>query len=156
VTVAVVAEFADFVHDQMRDHQHAATLYESILSTNLGWIRVARANAGLLSCLMQINDGEADFAEISHRVNYGWYRKVAKNLVERYGVALDPSKATLLVYALGGMMDEFARRYIIAGDPHLTATVEEVAPSDEALAQFLSIAWHRTLTGRDPEGVAGY
>jgi hypothetical protein len=48
------------------------------------------------------------------------------------------------------MMDEMARKLIVYTDPGVLTLVAEVAPSDEEIADFLAVLWHRALYGGPP------
>ncbi len=53
----------------------------------------------------------------------------------------------------GGMMDELSRKILVAREAHLQPVVEAIAPTDEALAEFLSVLWYRALSGSEPRHV---
>jgi hypothetical protein len=59
----------------------------------------------------------------------------------------------LAAYTLGGMVDELCRRLFVYKDPHVQGVTDTCAPEDEALAEFISVIWHRALYARDPEGI---
>jgi AcrR family transcriptional regulator len=131
----------------------ARTPYEAIYEANLLWIALARANTGLIRCLLQVADDVPAFAALFNDANHRWYGRIAASVLSRFPAAHQEADAVrLAVYALGGMMDELVRRLFAARDSHLDALVGAVAPSDEKLAAFLTIIWHRALYGIDPPG----
>jgi len=130
---------------------YARTPYEAIYEANLLWIALARANTGLIRCLLQVADEIPAFAVLFNDANHRWYARIATSVTNRFPAARDEADAVrLAVYALGGMMDELVRRLFAARDPHLEGLVNAVAASDEDLAAFLSILWHRALYRSDP------
>jgi hypothetical protein len=50
-------------------------------------------------------------------------------------------------------MDEISRKLLVAREAELESLVKSIAPTDEALAEFLSLMWFRALFGRNPTGV---
>jgi len=127
------------------------SVYEAMYDATLRWIESARANAGLMRCLLQISDEVPEFAEVFANANRRWYERISSSLIARFPEA-EPDKAALglATYAFGGMIDEFTRRLFTAGDEQLAALTQEVAPTDEALAGFLTGLWYRGLYGRSP------
>jgi hypothetical protein len=47
------------------------------------------------------------------------------------------------------MMDEFIRRMLISRDLYLRSLVDEAAPTEGVLADFLTTLWYRSLFGDD-------
>ena len=48
---------------------------------------------------------------------------------------------------MGGMIDDFLRRWVVHRQPELVALVDKVAPTDEAVAEALTVFWWRALVG---------
>jgi AcrR family transcriptional regulator len=135
-------------------HATGRSAYDSILAANLNWIAAARANAGLIRCLLQFADDEPEFASLFSEANRRWYERIARATVARFpDLDIDERQVRLAAYALGGMTDDIVRKLFAAHDPALIALVDHVAPDDAALARFLSILWFRALFGADPDGV---
>lgn len=143
----------EFLDDFLsREHGSAgASAFDVIHHANRTWIQLARENAGLMRCLLQLADDVPAFAELYATASAGWYRRIARSVVRRFpAAATDEPAITLVAHALGAMMDELTRKLFSANDPHLRTLTADVAPTDEALAQFLSVLWHRALYGADP------
>ena len=129
------------------------TAYEAIRRANLNWLRAARANAGLIRCLLQYSDEAPEFARLFADFNRRWYLRIADAVLARFpAAAAERGQIALAAYALGGMMDELARKLFVQEDAGLRAVVDAVAPGDEALADFVSVLWHRALYRADPAG----
>ncbi|MCC7054363.1 MAG: TetR/AcrR family transcriptional regulator [Gemmatimonadaceae bacterium] len=130
----------------------AATAFESIHSANRTWIALARENAGLMRCLLQLSDDVPEFAALFANASDAWYRRIARNVVRRFpSAATEEAGIHLIAHAMGAMMDEVTRKLFSGNDPHLQALVATVAPTDDDLARFLSLIWHRALYAADPE-----
>jgi TetR/AcrR family transcriptional repressor of nem operon len=151
LTEDVLRDFLENFMTRSTSGSASRTPYEAIYDANLRWLASARANAGLLRCLLQVSDEVPELAELFARANHSWYARVAQSVTHRFPAAAPEQPAiTLAVYALGGMMDELSRKLFAMRDPHLLALTDAVASSDEALARFLSVLWHRALYGFDP------
>lgn len=127
------------------------TPYQAIYDANLRWLKSARANAGLMRCLLELSDETPEFARLFASASNDWYLRIAQSVVHRFpAAAADEAQIHLLVQALGGMMDEFSRRLFASRDANLAALVRKVAPQDEALAGLLTGIWYRALYATDP------
>ncbi len=63
----------------------------------------------------------------------------------------DSSILMLVVNGMGSMIDEVTRSLIVYPNPFFQTVLDEVAPSDEELAEFLSVLWYRCVFGEDPD-----
>ena len=123
--------------------------FEAIRVANRRWISVCRANAGLMRCVLQLGDEEAEFGRLSQRTNRTWYELVASGIARRRDDA--PGGNTLLaVYMLGGMMDELVRRLIVYPDESLVSLLNELGADDDAVADAASIVWLRVFHPSEP------
>lgn len=154
ITVEVLTSFLRSTFKMARTTTGPRAPFEAIYAANLAWVTSARANAGLVRCLLQLGDEVPEFKALHERLNHEWFVHVAHGLHRRFPAARRDEPAILLaVHALGAMMDEIARKVLVARDPHLQPVVEVIAPTDEALAEFLSVLWYRALFGSEPRGV---
>lgn len=136
------------------DRTTSRSAYEAIHAANRDWIKVARHNAGLVRCLLQLADDEPAFARLFADANDKWYRRISASVLHRSpGTRVREGDVRLAAYALGGMLDELVRKLFTARDPHLAALVAEVTPTDEEFARFVSLLWHRVLYASDPAEV---
>lgn len=151
ITVEVLTEFLNVLAGLSHTAGRTRTLYEALYETNLQWIGAVRANAGLMRCLLQLSDETPEFKQLNERSGHDWFLHVTRALLKRFPeVQVDERALLLAVYAMGGMMDELSRRLLVSREPHLISVVDELAPSDEALAEFLSLLWYRALFGATP------
>ncbi len=154
ITVDVLTEFLTTIEETYRKGPPPKSAYEAIYRTNLAYIAAARANAGLIRCTLQFLDEAPAFAAHEHRVTHMHLKRTAENILRHAGNdPPDPDTIMLAVYTLGGMIDELCRRLFVYKDPHVQAITDSVAPSDEEIAEFLSVIWYRALYAKDPDGV---
>lgn len=125
--------------------------YAAILQANRRWIALARENAGLMRCLLQLSEEVPEFAQLYAQASDRWYRRVAQGVIRRFpSAAADEASLRLAAYALGGMIDEVTRKVFTGHDDAVRTLVAQVAPTDDALAHFLSVLWYRALYGEEP------
>ncbi len=154
ITVEALTSFLRSTFKTSRTTGGPRAPFEAIYAANLAWVTSARANAGLVRCLLQLGDEVPEFKALHERLNHEWFVHVAHGLQRRFPSARrDEPSLLLAVHALGAMMDEIARKVLVARDPHLQPVIEAIAPTDEALAEFLSVVWYRALFGSEPRGV---
>jgi len=130
--------------------------YKAIYDANLQWIQLARANAGLMRCLLQFSEEQQDFALLFARESNQWNQRITSSILRRFPAAVrEQSQIHFVVSGLSGMMDELTRRLFADREPHVTELVANVAASDEELADMLSVIWFRSLyCSNPPEGEA--
>lgn len=156
LTEDVLREFLDSFMAGAGPAGHAGgrTPYAAIYAANRSWIAAARANAGLIRCLLQFADEVPEFAAIFSEANRRWYERIARATIQRFPrIRVDENQVQLAAYALGGMMDEMVRKLFGAQDPALSEILARTASDDDQLARFLSILWYRALFAADPDGV---
>ena len=120
--------------------------FEAIRHTNLQWIRLVRANAGLMRCAFQLGDEDPEFGRLVHSYNRVWYERVAKSVVRHSPKgAISMNAAMFAAYSLGAMMDDLMRRMVVYPDPQFLSFLSKTAPSDEAIADALSVIGLRIL-----------
>ena len=153
VTLIVLEKFIEYLDQMYRKGKAQKTAFKTIYSANIEWLKCLRANPGLYRCILQVGD---EFATFSHRVNQinsEWYARISKSVINNFPStekSLD-SVIPLAVYSLGAMMDEIGRKLVVYPDPNLAELIGTSTPTDEALAEFLSLIWYRTLYGNEPE-----
>jgi TetR/AcrR family transcriptional repressor of nem operon len=131
------------------------TLYQAIYLANLRWLRLARANAGLMKCLLEASEDEPSFAKLYSEANHKWYKRSVEVWQARYSSEMFDTRAALILsYSLGGLLDEVVRFLFIDRDEHLLSAVAELDLSDEELGEFVSLVWYRALTARDPDALS--
>ncbi len=122
------------------------TRFESIRSANLAWFACARANSGLIRCIFQMQDADSEFARTHQRVGRDWHVFALKRVIDHYPEqAVDSNALEILLYALGGMVDEFTRQLWVSPNPDLIDLLEKTGVTDMDLAEMLAIVWHRAI-----------
>jgi AcrR family transcriptional regulator len=151
ITLQVLTDFLERGVGLLVTRNESRTAFDSIRAANLRWLQVGRANAGLFRCILQLGDEEPGFRELVHRTNREWYKRIAFSISRKFPKgAISEEAALLAAYSLGAMMDEMARKLIVYPDPSLLSLVAGVAPSDEEVADFCAVLWHRALYGGLP------
>jgi len=152
IAVAVLKEFTLHFNSTRSPEYNDKSAFAAIYNTNLAWFQLVRANAGLTRCLLQMGDKEIDFAQYYQRISYRWYRYVVNGISKHLPAGGQESPVLMLViYGMGSMLDEISRSLIVYPNPYFQAVLDEVAPSDEELAEFLSLLWYRCIYGVDPD-----
>jgi len=129
----------------------AQSAYQAIYVANLNWLSLARENTGLMRCLLQFSQDEPEFAELFATESNKWYLRIAKSITHRFPSAIaDQLQINMIIYTLGGMMDDLTRKLYADKDPNFVQLAHQTAPNDEDLATFTSIIWYRALYGCDP------
>ncbi|MES2057166.1 MAG: TetR/AcrR family transcriptional regulator [Pseudomonadota bacterium] len=118
--------------------------FKAIRRANRRWIAVARANPGLMRCVLQLGDENADFAAVVQRTNRNWFGHVARRVVRRRGV-IDQAPTLFAVYLLGAMMDELLRKLIVYPDRDFLTLLQNLHGDDEMVADATSVMWLRVL-----------
>ncbi len=128
------------------DSEDSGSPFDAIRRARLFWFRAQRANAGLVRCILQFGDHDAEFAHLWRAKNRELLERVATELIQRYpDNAIDPDILLLAVYALAAMQDELMRLIASGDDPAFLDLVARLAPTDEQLAEMVAVIWHRTL-----------
>ncbi|PCI54278.1 MAG: hypothetical protein COB36_10515 [Alphaproteobacteria bacterium] len=152
ITVAVLKNFTEQIISNRSQEKNENNAFSAIYNSNLSWVRQVRANAGLSRCLLQLQDQEGEFSQYFQRISYSWYKYVVKTTSKYITITTENNPVFLLAtYAMGGMIDEIVRSQLVYPNPHLLSVLDEVAPSDENLAEFLSLLWYRSVFGTDPD-----
>ncbi|TPE61374.1 TetR/AcrR family transcriptional regulator [Sandaracinobacter neustonicus] len=153
VTSVVLGECLEASMKMMATRHSGKSAFEAIRASNMKWVQVTAANAGLMRCILQLGDEVEEFRNLSNAANKKWYERIAQSILREHGTALPHDVALLSAYALGSMMDELARKLLIHPDPALVDLQLRVAPSHEDLADYLSVLWHQALYGRIPADI---
>jgi AcrR family transcriptional regulator len=148
---SVLLEFLQEYTGRMAARDGARTPFQAMFESNLLWIRSARANSGLMRCLLRFSEEQADFALLFSQESNRWHERITQSIIRRFPNAeSERDEVHFVVHALGGMMDEITRRLFDAAEPELSTLVETIARTDEDLAKRLTLIWHRAIYGADP------
>ncbi|MCB2114513.1 MAG: TetR/AcrR family transcriptional regulator [Parvularculaceae bacterium] len=159
ITLEILREFLFGIQNSTANEPEGRdSPFNSIRESNLLWLKLVRNNAGLMRCVFQVSDDDPAFSRLVHASNRSWYERIARSVVRHNDKgAVDFPTALFAAWSLGAMMDEFMRRMLIYPDEAFVAFLGEVAPSDEALADALSVIWLRVLypSAKAPTRLAG-
>lgn len=147
----VLADFMATVRARRPVSTPATALYPRILAANRYYVRVYRANAGLMRCLMQLGNAMPEFARIGQEANLMLAARVVRGWVraEPAARALPEREKTARALACIAMVEGVLRDLYVrpAREPLASMDVDEVA-------DMLSACWFRILCARDPPGRA--
>ncbi|WP_439577082.1 TetR/AcrR family transcriptional regulator [Elioraea sp.] len=124
-------------------------LYPRIVAANRYYVRVYRANAGLMRCLMQLGNVEPAFARIGQEANVALASRVVRAWERADPAALDlpDHEKTARALACIAMVEGVLR------DLYVRPALPPLAAMDEdEVADMLSASWFRILFGHDPPG----
>jgi AcrR family transcriptional regulator len=146
---ALVADFTDFLGERLglvRDGAPASP--ERVRAATLAYVRLFRANVGLMRCLMDPGPDSAGFRERFHALNRLWNGRVAAAIAARRsqipGARPVESGAMLpTAYVLGGMVDEFLNQLYLRRD----AALAGLAADEDGVADLLTDLWCRGAYG---------
>ena len=152
ITHLVLSEYLDASMELMAVSSQQRTPYNTSLETNLRWLEVVEANAGLMRCILQLGDEVEEFRDLAHGSNRQWYERVARAILRDHPNSSIPFEVALFAsYALGSMMDELARKLVIHPDPAFVSLTRMIAPNRDVLAEILTVMWHHALYGAVPD-----
>lgn len=142
----VLGDFMATVRGRRPVSATGTALYPRIIAANRYYVRVYRANAGLMRCLMQLGNVEPEFARIGQEANLSLAARVVRAW-ERAEPALDLPRRERTARALAciAMVEGVLR------DLYVRPALEPLAAmAEDEVADMLSAAWYRILFGRDP------
>ena len=147
---ALVADFVRFLRDRLAESRDGPPGSRArVRAATLTYIRLFRDNAGLMRCLMSLDNEGAGFRASFHELNRAWNGRVAAAIAHRRDPVAEAAAvaATLpTAYALGGMIDEFLTQLYLRRDPALAA----LAGDEAAVADLLTELWCRGAYGSLP------
>jgi TetR/AcrR family transcriptional regulator, ethionamide resistance regulator len=147
---ALVADFVRFLRDRLAESRDGPPGSRArVRAATLTYVRLFRDNAGLMRCLMSLDNEGAGFRASFHELNRAWNGRVAAAIAHRRDPIAEAAAvaATLpTAYALGGMIDEFLTQLYLRRDPALAA----LAGDEAAVADLLTELWCRGAYGSLP------
>lgn len=151
ITREVLIDFLDEIGATRAPPDAGASVFDSMVATNLHFMRSFEVNSGLMRCLLQFSDETPEFIQLWQARGHEWYKRIAHRMLsEAKGPEKNEQLMLLTTYALGGMMDQMFRDLYVHRNQPLLDLVAEVAPSTEELSRLLALIWYRGAFGRDP------
>ncbi len=153
--VALASEvLSDFMAELRRQRAAPGThgsAYDAILYSNRLWISNARANGGLMECLLQFSDEVPEFAKIYHESDHELFKRFAKKIARDFANdAVANTDWELTVQVLAAMMDTVTRKLIAPASSAFAETVYALGHDDDSFAEYLTRIWYLALFGREP------
>lgn len=143
---ALVGEFAIFLYQQLANSRAGVSgSRERVRDATLTYIRVFKANAGLMRCLNSLRREDTAFRKAFLELSRGWNTRMASAIGRRRGTT-SAEEFLPTAYALGGMIDEFLTQLYLRQDPALS----HLANEEEAVADLLTELWCLGAYGRLP------
>ena len=143
---ALVGDFAIFLYQQLANSRGGASgSRERVRDATLTYIKVFKANAGLMRCLNSLRREDTAFRKAFLELSLGWNTRMASAIARRRGFA-SAEEFLPIAYALGGMIDEFLTQLYLRQDPALS----HLANDEEAVADLLTELWCLGAFGRLP------
>lgn len=154
VSLHALKGFIEFYLEALTVKSKADEEFEKLCVSTLQWIKVIKANKGLFRCILQASDEFPEITELMNKTNFDYYSRIAMRAHKNHG---EKGKGelpalTMAAYALGSMMDEISRKLVSMPDKYFLEVVKQNTPSNEELAEFLSLLWYRALYGENPKG----
>jgi len=151
VTVEVLTNFVEMFHSRVRSHK-AEYNFEAIQSENMAYLQLAKDNPGLISCFLEVGIEDSELAKFHQQTDLATYTNIVERII-RVKPETDFNLTLAMVFALGSMMDEVARRLVLEETPILNSVIKNLDSDIESYCECLSIVWYRTLFGRNPKQV---
>jgi AcrR family transcriptional regulator len=143
----VLEDFMRTVSARRPPPARGSPLYGRIVAANRYYVRVYHANAGLMRCLMQLGNVEAEFARIGQAANMALAERIVRawQRAEPSVAALPESERFTRALACIAMVEGVLRDLYVRPALRPLREIEE-----DALADLLSACWFRMLFARDP------
>ncbi len=152
ITRQVLTDFVDKIEGNVFASIDDISAFQSLVQSNLRLIESFSANAGLIRCVVQFRDRVPEFQDPWREAGNAWSRRMADSAKARSDAEdMDDEVVLLACHTVGGMVDELMRDIYIRKNPQVLQLINSVAPSAQALAEFVSVLWFRALFGRNPD-----
>ncbi|MFK5894362.1 MAG: TetR/AcrR family transcriptional regulator [Pseudomonadota bacterium] len=149
VTVEVLTNFVEMYHSRIRSPKTEYD-FKVIQSENMSYLQLAKDNPGLISCFLEVGIEVPELAKFHQQIDLATYTNIVERVM-RVNPKADFNLTLAMVYALGSMMDEVARRLVLEEAPMLNLVINNLDSDIESYCECLSIIWYRTLFGRNPK-----
>jgi AcrR family transcriptional regulator len=121
---------------------------ESINYANRRMVSLYIGNPGAMRCMLEANGELAPLSQMWRDLTLSWNRRIARSIARQFPKVLRSNAEYLsLAYALAGMVDNFLYEYYVLANPAL----REAHPTEEDVAEFLTVMWHRALYLENPQ-----
>jgi len=140
-------EFGDALYAQAQRVARSSSGFEAILLTNQFFCAAYQRNAGLIRCLIQLEDQVPAFRSRWRERRLAWLGRIAGSIARRAAAPAPPEELRLqIAYALEGMVFQYLYDVFVRAEP----TLSRFAGKPEHIAELLSILWYRAVYGESP------
>jgi TetR/AcrR family transcriptional regulator, transcriptional repressor for nem operon len=145
VTLSILTNmFEDFLPLHLKQPEIATDLSTSIRWINRMWMRVCRANPGLLRCALRLSDYDPAYANLLQNVTEHFYIDIARQ-VSSGEHKTGPAQPMLTIYLLGGMVGYVMRRTILYPEDSFAHLLDQNGLTAEDAADAMSDIWISVL-----------
>jgi AcrR family transcriptional regulator len=147
ITGEVMMDFGDDLYQRAQLIARGRRDFEAIFVTNRFFVVNYQNNAGLVRCLLQLDDLLPEFGVRWRARRQNWIEAVAHSISRRSGNVDAPRKLFLqIAYALEGLVVHYLYELFIRSNPLL----KEFKGNHDEIAEMLSVLWYRAVYLEDP------
>lgn len=147
IAAEALLDFGDALYLQAQSAARGSSDYQAILLTNQFFAAAYQRNAGLVRCLIQLEDLAPDFRQRWRERRFHWIKKIALSMARRSGrTDISDTIFMQIAYALEGMVFQYLYDVFVRQEPVL----QSHAGSSEHIADLLSVLWYRAVYCEDP------
>lgn len=147
IAAEVLLDFGDALYQQAQNIARGSSDFEAILLTNQFFVAAYQRNAGLIRCLIQLEDQAPEFRRQWHGRRLQWLARIARSIARRSGQGeIAESLCMQIAYALEGMVFQYLYDVFVRCDPILSRNAGRSAH----IAELLSVLWYRAVYCEDP------
>ena len=152
IAASVLLSFLDDMEATSRHGPRPRDDYDRAYLATLHYLQAFRANPGLARGLLQLDDeDDAVLSEAQARFGSAWYARSAQMLLKHFPTSrANQTQLMFAISAMGGMVDDFLRRWVVAQHSDLGGVVAAASRTDEEVAEALTCLWWRALVGPPP------
>jgi AcrR family transcriptional regulator len=147
ITQEVLSDLLHGFRTEVSERPKSENPLEAIHFANQRMVALYSANPGAIRCMIAMHEGDAYFAPMWRELTLEWNRKICSSIQRQFPNSFS-SEAEFLAftYALAGAADNFLFEYFVHENPALV----QVCPTNQDVAEYLTILWYRTLYLANP------
>jgi AcrR family transcriptional regulator len=147
IATEVLLDFGDALYSQAQRIAHGSSDFEAILLTNQFFVAAYQRNAGLVRCLIQLEDQIPEFRTRWRERRLHWLARIARSIARRAGhPEIADSMGMQIAYALEGLVFQYLYDVFVRQEPILKRN----AGSSQQIAELLSVLWYRAVYCENP------
>ena len=147
IAAEVLLDFGDALYAQAQRVAHGSSDFEAILLTHQFFVAAYQRNAGLVRCLIQLEDQIPKFRTRWRERRLQWLARVARSIARRSGhPEIADGMGVQIAYALEGLVFQYLYDVFVRQEPILKRN----AGSSQQIAELLSVLWYRAVYCENP------